>query len=71
VALVGAWDLEGERYTRMIAAVPKMLAACRAVVERWQHGDLAEAARMCGEAVDAAIRGEPLQSCVSIAATTA
>ena len=47
VALVSAWDLEGERYARMIAAVPKLLAACRAVVDRWEHGDLAEAARTC------------------------
>ncbi len=62
VALVGAWDLEGERYAHMIAAVPKLLAACQAVVERWEHGDLAEAARTCSEAVDAAIRGEPSQS---------
>jgi hypothetical protein len=62
VALVGAWDVEGERYARMIAAVPKLLVACQAVVERWQRGDLAEAARMCSEAVDAAIRGEPCQS---------
>jgi hypothetical protein len=51
VALVGAWDLEGERYARMIVAVPKLLAACQAVVERWEHGNLAEAARMCAEAV--------------------
>jgi len=51
VALVGAWDLEGERHTQMIAAVPKLLAACRAVVDRWEHGDLAEAARMCDDAV--------------------
>ena len=62
VALVGAWDLEGERYARMITAVPKLLVACQAVVERWEQGDLAEAARMCSEAVDAAIRGEPFQS---------
>ena len=33
------------------AAVPRLLAACQAVVERWEHGDLAEAARMCSEAV--------------------
>ena len=51
VALVSAWDLEGERYAPMIAAVPKLLAACQAVVDRWEHGDLAEAARMCSEAV--------------------
>jgi hypothetical protein len=59
VALVSAWDLEGERYAHMIAAVPKLLAACQAVVERWEHGDLAEAARMCSEAVETAIGGEP------------
>ena len=57
VALVGAWDLEGERYARVIAAVPKLLAACQAVVERWEHGDLAEAARMCAEAVQQATGG--------------
>jgi hypothetical protein len=51
VALVAAWDLEGGGYAQMIAAVPRLLAACRAVVERWEHGDLAEAARMCAEAV--------------------
>ena len=54
VALVSAWDLEGERYAHMIAAVPKMLAACQAVVERWEHGDLAEAARMCAKAAEQA-----------------
>ena len=43
VAMVSAWDLEGEGYARTIAAVPKLLAACRAVVDRWEHGDLAEA----------------------------
>jgi hypothetical protein len=57
VALVGAWDLEGERYARVIAAVPKLLAACQAVAERWEHGDLAEAARMCAEAVQQATGG--------------
>jgi hypothetical protein len=55
VALVGAWDLEGERYARMISAVPKLLAACQAVVDRWEHGDLAEAARMCDEALHQAL----------------
>jgi hypothetical protein len=59
VALVGGWDLEGERYARMIAAVPRLLAACQAVVERWEHGDLAKAARMCSEAFQETIRGEP------------
>jgi hypothetical protein len=51
VALVGVWDREGERYARMVAAVPKLLAACQSVVERWEHGDLAEAARRCAAAV--------------------
>ena len=55
VALVAAWDLEGERYARMIAAVPKLLAACQAVVDRWEHGDLAEAARLCRAAVEVAL----------------
>lgn len=35
----------------LMAASPKLLAACRAVVERWQSGDLAEAARMCDTAI--------------------
>ena len=51
VALVSAWDVEGEGYAPKIAAVPKLLAACQAVVDRWEHGDLAEAARMCAEAL--------------------
>ena len=37
------------------AAVPKLLNACQAVVERWEHGDLAEAACMCAEAVNMAL----------------
>jgi hypothetical protein len=37
------------------AAIPKMLAACQAVVDRWEHGDLAEAVRMCSDAVDMAL----------------
>lgn len=59
VALVSAWDLEGERYAQMIAALPKLLAACQAVVDRWEHGDLAESARMCGEAVQQASGDKP------------
>ena len=35
----------------LIAAAPKLLAACRMVVERWERGDLAEAARVCGAAI--------------------
>ena len=55
VALVSAWDLEGEGYAGMIAAVPKLLAACQAVVANWEQGDLAQAARLCAEAVQTAI----------------
>ena len=62
VALVSARDLEGERYAHMIAAVPKLLAACQAVIERWEHGDLAEAARMCSEAVEMATEGKPCKT---------
>jgi hypothetical protein len=29
-----------------------LLAACKAVVESWEHGDLAEAARMCQHAIE-------------------
>jgi hypothetical protein len=61
IALVSTWDIEGERYARMIAAVPRLLAACQAVVDRWEHGDLAEAARMCSEAVQAAVGDKPSQ----------
>jgi hypothetical protein len=59
VALVGAWDLEGEGYAHKIAALPKLLAACQAVVDRWEHGDLAEAARMCQGALDTARHRPP------------
>lgn len=38
---------------RLIAVATRSLAACRMVVERWEHGDLAEAARACQDAVDA------------------
>lgn len=37
---------------RLIAVATRSLAACRMVVERWEHGDLAEAARACQDAVD-------------------
>jgi hypothetical protein len=42
-------DFEGERQRK---AAPKLLAACRMVVERWERGDLAEAARACSAAID-------------------
>jgi len=51
IALVSTWDVEGERYAQMIVALPKLMAACQAVVDRWEHGDLAEAVRMCQEAL--------------------
>lgn len=38
------------------AVAPQLLAACRMVVERWEHGDLAAAARACAAAVAAAER---------------
>jgi hypothetical protein len=44
-------DLEPERMRR---AAPALLAACRLVVDRWERGDLAEAARACSDAIAAA-----------------
>jgi hypothetical protein len=47
-------DVCGDREianARLIAAAPDLLAACRAVVERWESGDLAEATRMCAAAI--------------------
>lgn len=38
---------------RLVAVAARSLAACRMVVERWEHGDLAEAARACQDVVDA------------------
>ncbi len=52
VALVDAWDREGERITRLITAAPRLLAACLAVVEGRERGDLADAARVCCEAAE-------------------
>jgi hypothetical protein len=36
---------------KLIAAAPRLLDACRMVVERWETGDLAEAARTCSAAI--------------------
>jgi hypothetical protein len=44
-------DFEEERQRK---AAPVLLAACRMVVARWEHGDLAEAARACSDAIVAA-----------------
>ena len=41
-------DFEPERQRK---AAPKLLAACRMVVDRWEGGDLAEAARACSAAI--------------------
>lgn len=39
------------RQMRLMTAAPKLLEACRMVVERWERGDLAEAARACRAAM--------------------
>jgi hypothetical protein len=41
-------DFEAERLRK---AAPALLEACRMVFERWERGDLAEAARACRAAV--------------------
>jgi hypothetical protein len=41
-------DFEEERLRK---AAAKLLAACRMVIERWERGDLAEAARACSAAI--------------------
>jgi hypothetical protein len=41
-------DFEEERLRK---AAPALLAACRLVAQRWERGDLAEAARACSAAV--------------------
>ena len=42
---------EQKANARLIAAAPKLLAACRMVVDRWERGDLGEAARACAAAI--------------------
>lgn len=56
----GAMEPMAERIREGRLALPQrqeidagLLAACRMVVERWEHGDLAEAARACRDAIDA------------------
>jgi len=44
---------------RLIVAGPALLAACRMVIDRWEQGDLAEAARACQDAVALATAGNP------------
>jgi hypothetical protein len=36
---------------QLIAAAPDLLAACQMVINRWEQGDLAEAARACADAI--------------------
>ena len=43
-------------------AAPSLLAACRLVIERWERGDLAEAARACSAAIAEAENAHPLSS---------
>jgi hypothetical protein len=38
---------------------PSLLQACRMVIEHWEHGDLAEAARACADAVTEAVDEAP------------
>lgn len=42
-----------EEHNAAINALAEALAACRMVVERWESGDLAEAARACQAVIDA------------------
>ena len=44
---------------KLMHAAPRLLAACQMVVDRWEHGDLAEAAKACVDAVDAATSPSP------------
>jgi len=36
---------------RLIAAAPDLLAACQSVIDSWERGDLAAAARQCAAAI--------------------
>ncbi len=44
---------------RLKATADNLLLACRMVVERWEHGNLAEAARACRDAVAEATGSVP------------
>ena len=44
---------------RLMHAAPMLLAACEMVTERWETGDLAEAARHCGDAIHEATTACP------------
>jgi hypothetical protein len=44
---------------RLMHAAPALLAACRMVIDRWERGDLAEAARACADAIAQATEESP------------
>ncbi|MCE9565992.1 MAG: hypothetical protein K8U57_28545 [Planctomycetes bacterium] len=46
---------------RLHAAADNLLLACQMVVDRWEHGNLAEAARACRDAVAEAIGPAPTE----------
>ena len=56
----GSYEANGR--LQMMHAAPDMLAACRLVVDRWEHGDLAEAARACGHAIARATAAPPWEA---------
>jgi hypothetical protein len=49
---------EAEANACLMTAAPALLAACRMVVDRWERGDLAEAARACSAAIAEATAGQ-------------
>jgi hypothetical protein len=51
---------EAQKGLDLYAAAHAMREACRAVVEAWEGGNLAEAARMCQQALDIADNSPPL-----------
>lgn len=51
VIIIGLSDADA----RLVQAAPKLLAASKMVVDRWEHGDLAEAARACADAIAEAL----------------
>jgi hypothetical protein len=44
-------EQEQSAVIHLIEAAPELLAACRMVVDRWERGDLAAAARACTHAI--------------------
>jgi len=45
----------------LIAAAPELLAACQKVIDYWEHGNLAEALRICHAAVALATDDRPVR----------